>query len=164
MRSTTPSEPLLLRAWTRAGWPLLAIPAGGIGLVAAEHQIGLAVMVVLFTAMTLAVWVSVATVVSDLPGVRVNALRIGVASGFVVTVMAGWTEISSSAGVVVPLLLVVTSPPAVRLALGAARRHRRSHSRRTDLPPRVLMDKEMVDRRFGELVRDLEESGDNRDG
>jgi hypothetical protein len=78
-------------------------------------------------------------------------------------VAAGWSEISPGAGVVVPALAALSSPPAVRFARGRVLARRAARPVAHSLPPRVLMDRQRVDRRFAEIVEQLEGSDETQD-
>ncbi len=164
MRPATVPTPFWLTVWTRVLWPVLAIPVVGVGLLASADAMGPPAMLVTFGALVLVVWVSVWALMFDRPDVRTTAWRIAVSAAFVVLVMSGWTALSSDAGVVVPLALLACSPPALRFLLDKRSERSRQQRSRPALPSRVLLDQQMVDRRFEELVRILERQDERPDG
>ncbi len=163
MTTAPDGEQTLLRVWTRGVWPALAVPVVYVGVAAAVIRVGLGIMLVSCAALVLTVWVSLWVVMRETPGLRLNVPRTAWLSGLAAVVMAGWTEVSTVAGLVVPLLLLVTSPPAVRFAVRQARKQRAARHAPPALPTRVRLDPDMVDQRFTELVKNLEESGGNHE-
>jgi hypothetical protein len=135
-----------------------------VGLGGACQIAGVRALAVSLAALALTIGVSIWALVRDIPGLRAHAWRIGFGLVVGLVAAAGWAEISPSAGILVPALAAASSPPAVHLAYDRVTRRRAERRAALELPPRrVLMDREMVDRRFAEIVRQLEESGETQD-
>jgi hypothetical protein len=92
---------------------------------------------------------------------RAGVVRSGLFSALAVLVAIGLAQVHPQYGLLVGLVVTITSPPGLRFLVQAWPWTRTG--RKQQEPERaagVLIDKVMLDRRFDEIVSQLKESGD----
>ncbi|MBF4766048.1 hypothetical protein ISU07_23170 [Nocardioides islandensis] len=158
--TTSPREPLRSRTWNRVVWPTLAGLVGAVGLLGAT-AIGTWASW-LSASLTLSLFVGVLTW-SLVPGSVATTLRVAVATPLVVAVVVGWLVLSPTIGLLVSLATALSAPPVVD-AVGGWRRSRVGRAARSGTG-RMVIDRELVDRRFADIVQrqlqDLDEKLDS---
>src|SRR5690349_11951610 len=162
MKQSTASRPAGF--WTRIGWPAVATPVAVTGLLSAAVQMGLVEFLAVFVTSLLLMGAFLWGLIQESPWLRPHVLKLCFAIPSALIVVVGWTLIAPSFGIAPPLLVGVLSPRV----LGWLRR--RTSRRRTvqkGLSPlgsqRLRFDQQLVDQRFAEIVRELENS-DKRTG
>ncbi len=159
--TTSPREPLRSRTWNRVVWPILAGLVGAVGLLGAT-AIGTWASW-LSASLTLSLFVGVLTW-SLVPGSVARTLRVAVATPVVVAVVVGWLVLSPTIGLLVSLATALSAPPVVDAVGGWRRRSRLGRAARPGTG-RMVIDRELVDRRFADIVQrqlqDLDEKLDS---
>jgi hypothetical protein len=159
--TTSAREPLRSRAWNRVVWPTLA------GLVATVGLLGATTIGTwaswLSASVTLGLFAGVMTW-SVVPGSVARTIRAAVATPVVVAVVVGWLVLSPTIGLLVTLATLLSAPPLVDAVGGWRRRSRLGRAARPG-SGRMVLDRELVDRRFAEIVQrqlqDLDEKLDS---
>ena len=147
--------------WSHRIWPLLAGTATAVGVFAVSTTFGPVALLAMYASLSM---FAIATVwgLSLESGIgRSSVVRGGFSAALVVLVTVGLCLVHPVWGLLVVVVLGVSSPTALTL-LASVRP--RTTGRRTDLAarptPGVLIDKAMLDRRFDEIVSQIRESGD----
>ncbi len=143
--------------WTRSLWPVLAGSVTAVGVFGASRAYG---MLGLLLASAILSPFAVVTVwgLADEFGIRRSrVVPIGLEAVLAILVLLGLSQLFGSYGLLVGALTGLCSPTATGL-LARLRRRCDRHQHRAHTPG-TLLDPAMVDRRFEDIVRRLEESG-----
>lgn len=162
--TTTPfREPAALRGWCRYGWPALAGTVGAVGLASAMAVVGSAPLFSVFVTLSVFSGVLTWSFVRETSGRHVSPWRVAAWTPFVVLVLMGWMLLTPLYGFTICVLTALASPALIRFVRASRRRARARGMARLRSYHRVLMDREMVDRRFAEIVRQLQQSDERQD-
>jgi hypothetical protein len=143
--------------WTRGLWPPLGGTVTAVGVFGASRAYGMVGLLMAFV--LLSPFAIAATYgLSDEFGIRHSrVVPLGLAETLIVLVLLGLGELFGGYGLLVFTVTGLSSPAALRLH-GHLRQLLRRHQ---DLPPAsdVLLDPIMLERRFNDIVRGLDDSG-----
>ena len=147
-----------MHLWVARVWPVLTGAVVAVGVVVATSAFGPLMFLVVYAGLSLFAVVTVVGLSLETGIERSTALRIGLLSSLAVMVLAGLCQVHPNYGLLIGVMVGVTSPASLRLV---ARLRPRSGRRTTDVPaPGLLVDPVMLDRRFHDIVSRLRESGE----
>jgi hypothetical protein len=143
--------------WRRSLWPLLGGTVTAVGVFGASRAYGM-VGLLMATVLLSPFAVVMAWGLSEELGFRRSkAVPIGLGSTLVVLVLLGLSHLFGGVGLLVAVVTALSSPTVLGLV---GRLRRRGGRRQNRAPvPGVLLDPIMLDRRFKDIVRRLDESG-----
>jgi hypothetical protein len=149
--------------WTDVAWPVLAGSLAALGVFGASLELGFAQFLAVSAAGSLFAvsWVLalVFGVYHEIGHRGPRLVRMGLAATVVAMALFGLAQLFAGYGLLAAAAVAMTSPTATRLLA----RFQRPVGRATTAPPapRVLMDQEMVDREFDDIVAGLSEMDDH---
>ena len=163
MRTQSPSAARRRRLWTNGAWPVVTGSLAAVGLVGASRTLGFAQFLTVYAALSLFAvsWVMalVFGVYHEIGHRGPQLVRIGLAATLVGMALFGLSMMFAGFGLLAAAAAAVTSPTATRLLAPFWG----PYGRATTTPPvrRVLMDQEIVDREFDDIVAGLSEMDDH---
>jgi hypothetical protein len=145
--------------WARSGWPLLAGAVVAVGVYGAVSAFGgLRFLLLVYAGLALFALVTVWGLSMEFGLGNSAVVRISLHAALAVVVLVGLCELFPRWGFPVAAVVALTSPTALAL-LTRARRHS-ARRRQPQAAAGVLVDEEMLDRRFDDIVSELRQSGD----
>lgn len=143
--------------WTRNLWPVLGGTVTAVGVFGAGRAYGLLGLLMASVILSPFAVVTAWGLADELGIRRSRVVPIGLEATLILLVLLGLSELLGNYGLLMGAVTGLSSPTAFGL-LARLQRRRNQHQVRAQ-PSGVLLDPVMVDRRFEDIVRRLEESG-----
>jgi hypothetical protein len=161
-KPANPSTTQARQPWSDFIWPLLAGTVAAVGVFSASKMFGVVMLLAVYAVLSIFAVVTVWGLSLEFGVDLSRIVRWGLASALAVLVVAGLCQIHPQYGLLVGVVIGLSSPTAIRLAV-RARPHatkRRTAGAAGGPAPGVLVDKTLLERRFDDIVSQLRESGD----
>ena len=159
MRSSPFSGAAVVRTFAGTVWGVLAVLTGVVGVVVTWEVAGpFAVATTSVTASLFALALAWSMLQGSLT--RSSAVLAGVGVPLVLLALMGWCQAIGAYGLLPPAIMAITSPQVIGFAAHAKRTAALRRQVRLEKWQRVVMDREIVDRRFEEIVRQFHSSGE----
>lgn len=163
MRTRTHSPSVPGRGlWSGRLWPVVAGAVTAVGIFAASGALGVVALVLVYVSLSMFAVTVVWGLSLELGIERASVLRLGLSSALAVLVVLGLGQLHPAYGLGVAMGVGLSSPASLAVL---AKIRRRSSERHPDesagAATGVLYDKQMINRRFEEIVGRLTEPGDD---
>jgi hypothetical protein len=156
-RTSRPGSPGLT-LWAQGVRPILAGAVAAVGVIGVSVEYGVVGMLAVYLGLSLFSVSLVWSFIESLGMSRSRVVRDGFAAATILMVLVGMQHFPFGSGFLVALAVGLTSPPA--LGLLTSPRRRRASRRAPTSPRGALMDPTMVDRRFADIVSQLQDLDD----